>query len=216
VKNCNPMRYPLALDMSPYLESYVPPAGASLIAEQQLSNIVESLTAAASSAKEEEKSKETAEKEKEPTKGKQPAGNNPPKGKKGKKKEAAAHADTTAASATESAPAQGSNPDEKLALEIGPIDQFGDSIYNLFSVVIHRGGNAGFGHYHAYIRDVAQQVEAQKEEKTPKMEADKKHPDVTTAEAEPAKEMKDAKEKEKEKVDEEKVRKQNQADEKSI
>lgn len=182
------MRYPLALDMSPYLESYVPPAGAARIAEQQLSNIVESLTAAASNAKDEEKK---PEKEKEQEKGKQPAA----KGKKGKKKrpDAAAESASTRAS---------TNPDEKVPLEIGPIDQFGDSIYNLFSVVIHRGGNAGFGHYHAYIRDVAAQLEAeqnknQKEE--PNKDVEKEKAD-TNGSSETSKDTK-----EKEKVDEEKV-----------
>lgn len=39
-------------------------------------------------------------------------------------------------------------------LEIGPEDSASPMLYDLFSVVIHRGSQAGFGHYHALIRDV--------------------------------------------------------------
>ncbi len=49
-----------------------------------------------------------------------------------------------------------SSGEDKVSLQLGPDGSTSDDTYDLFGVVIHRGSNAGFGHYHAYIRDVGQ------------------------------------------------------------
>ncbi len=102
VKNCNVMKYPLALDMAPYLEGYAPPPAANtqqhasppLIAPEQLSNIIEKLTsaAAASTAHETTTSTEGA-KEDTAQKGKGAQKGNKKKGGNKEKQPAAAVAD---------------------------------------------------------------------------------------------------------------------------
>jgi hypothetical protein len=50
--------------------------------------------------------------------------------------------------------AAAASTDARPELSVGPLAQRGPLMYKLFGVIVHRGGNAGFGHYHTYFRDL--------------------------------------------------------------
>ncbi|ELR17377.1 UBA/TSN domain containing protein [Acanthamoeba castellanii str. Neff] len=150
VKVGDKFAFPLLLDLHPFTEQaraegkplgdyHIPAPGAATTQEPASAVVAEAeAVKEAEAAVKEAADVEAGDDENKKTKGK--------RGKKNKGK--------GKSKAEEEAKAKEEEKEVAYELEQGPVDVTSPHLYELFSVIIHCGSSAGFGHYHAYIRDV--------------------------------------------------------------
>ena len=149
VKRTDHFSYPLVLDLYPYtVEAH---AETNLSAAQE-GGMEDSSAAVVPSSSNEQSTKETADgKKKEKTK---------------KEDKELTEEEAQEAKRRKESKKQANKERKAQALfDLSGVNPKSPHLYYLFAVVIHSGKDAGYGHYHAYLRDVfhPQRVKAQKE-----------------------------------------------------